>query len=332
MLAMLCKTTVARKVLAYAWKYGMPVGAAAMWGIDAANSFGASVDACVLECRFGRRSEVATCPVYASLLAPSPAHTIAYRAGRMLANAEAFERWHHLEGEEVYRWRSGIKHDCAEAVELFLEGDKLRTKTGTPVDIERQFVFPMLKASDLANGKALRKTRWMLVTQRAVGEDTRHIAEAAPKTWAYLTRNAERFGRRASVIYKDRPPFSMFGIGAYSFAPWKVGIAALYKKLVFKVIGPHMGKPVVLDDTCYFLSCRTREEARLIASLLNSSSVREFYSAFIFWDAKRPITIDILRRLDLRKTAAVLGQSAEFDRLAQASQHSTMTRETLWSD
>ena len=58
---------------------------------------------------------------------------------------------------------------------------------------------------------------------------------------------------------------------------------------------------MVFDDTIYFLACQSRQEAELLASLLNSAPAREFYSAFIFWDSKRPITVDVLRRLDLRK-------------------------------
>jgi len=47
-LAMLCKTSVARKVLAYAWRSGSQVQSASMHLIDAQASFGVSVDACLL--------------------------------------------------------------------------------------------------------------------------------------------------------------------------------------------------------------------------------------------------------------------------------------------
>ena len=67
------------------------------------------------------------------------------------------------------------------------------------------------------------------------------------------------------------------------------------------------GKPVMLDDTCYFIPCKTEEEAVCISEMLNSDIAREFYSAFIFWDAKRPVTIEILQRLDLLSLAAELG-------------------------
>jgi len=96
-------------------------------------------------------------------------------------------------------------------------------------------------------------------------------------------------------------------VGNYSFAHWKVAISGFYKKLDFKVVGPDAEKPVVLDDTCYFVACRTKKEAFFIAELLNSDIAKDFFAAFIFWDEKRPITVDILKRLDLLALARELG-------------------------
>ena len=53
-LAMLCKTAVARKCLFHAWKHDFQLGVAALYGIDAARDFGASVAACLLVCDFHR--------------------------------------------------------------------------------------------------------------------------------------------------------------------------------------------------------------------------------------------------------------------------------------
>ena len=118
--------------------------------------------------------------------------------------------------------------------------------------------------------------------------------------------------KRASSIYRNRPPFSIFGVGDYTFAPWKVAISGFYKKLAFVTVGPIKGKPVVLDDTSYFLPCQTQAQAEYLASLLNSSRAQAFYKAFVFWDTKRPITADLLRRLDLRRLAEETGSGEEF--------------------
>src|SRR5207244_659895 len=70
------------------------------------------------------------------------------------------------------------------------------------------------------------------------------------------------------------------------------------------------GKPVVFDDTCYFMACRSQEEAECLAQLLNSRPAREFYNSLVFWDAKRPVTIEILRQLNLAAVARQLGLGA----------------------
>lgn|GEM_PF-1295918 len=103
-----------------------------------------------------------------------------------------------------------------------------------------------------------------------------------------------------------RPRFSLFGVGDYSFASWKVAISGFYRRLDFRVLEPLHDKPVVLDDTCYFIPCRTRAECIYLASHLNSRIARDFPSALIFWDAKRPITLALLRRLDLLALAKEL--------------------------
>ena len=152
-------------------------------------------------------------------------------------------------------------------------------------------------------------SRYMLVTQRSVGEDTLQIKRQAPRTWNYLRSHASRLDKRASSIYRNRPRFSVFGVGPYSFAPWKVAISGFYKRLDFRCIGPVEDKPVVFDDTCYFLPCQTEHDAKLLTELLNSKAAKGFFHSLIFWDAKRPITVQLLASLDLRILAKETGAS-----------------------
>ena len=165
----------------------------------------------------------------------------------------------------------------------------------------------MLKSSEISNGRSRSQLARCSSTQKAVAADTAILRDQAPKTWEYLERHGESLDRRASAIYKNRPRFAVFGVGDYTFSDWKVAISGFKNKLQFAAIGPYAGKPTVLDDTCYFVPCQSEQEAQHVASLLNSAPAREFFSAFIFWDTKRPITIETLRRLDLAALARVLG-------------------------
>jgi hypothetical protein len=310
-LAMLCKTAVARKVLVHAWKNDVSLSDAEIHPIDAAAHFGAAVDACLLTCALSPSSHQRDCRVYRRLGDDHPATVIGYHDGELLADVSAYNRWNHLAGEEeAYKWRSGVKHDCSKVMELRKEGGRYRNGLDEVFELEYEYVYPMLKSSEITNGRSKEPSRWMLVTQRAVGEETAIIRETAPKTWAYLQRHGDLLDRRGSSIYRSRPRFSVFGVGDYTFAPWKVAISGFYKALQFAVVGGFAGKPIVLDDTCYFVPCQSQVEADYVVSLLNSAPAREFFSAFIFWDAKRPITIETLRRLDLSALAIELGSEA----------------------
>ena len=305
-LAMLCKTTVARKVLKRAWKSGLQIGKASMRLIDALNHFGAAVDACLLVCELGKDAIRRECAVYPSLDGDVPSSTFAFMNGDLVSDVRDAEDYASLAGKSPLKWRSGVKHDCSSVMELRSFGGKLQNGFGDPVGIESTFLYPMLKSSELARS-AWPPVRHMLVTQRCVGEDTARIESEAPATWRYLKAHGRYLDKRTSTIYRNRPRFSVFGVGSYTFAPWKVAISGFYKKLEFSVIGPVADKPVVLDDTCYFLPFESKVDAELVAAMLHSEPAQRFLGSRIFWDAKRPITAGILRSLDLSALAVELG-------------------------
>jgi len=312
-LAMLCKTSVARKVLIHAWKHGQKMALARIYKIDALKYFGAAVDACffVVDCTQKRRSK--DCEVYEHIEAAHPSYTIGYHDDILVVDVAAYKRWKHLRGTETaYVWRSGLKHDCSKVMELKRYGKRFRNGFDREVDLEETYLFPLYKSSDIGNGRLHECRKCVLVTQRTIGEDTEHIAQNAPATWKYLQENKALLDKRASIIYKNKPPFSIFGVGEYTFAPWKVAISGFYKKLDFKVIGPVEGRTAMLDDTIYFLPCDSREEAQFLADMLNSVLAREFLSSMIFWADKRPITVELLKRLNMKALTKELGREAQY--------------------
>ena len=299
-LAMLIKTSVARKVLVYAWKNNIRLSRSAIYKIETEKHFNASVDSCLLFCDFSGDKQTLTSEIFDNLTDEKSSQTIGFENGELLASVDLYQKWKYLNGGSKIKWRSGIKHDCSKVMELTKDGDKYKNNLGEVFELEDEFVFPMLKSSDIANGN-LEPRRWMIVTQKEVKDDTAKIAEIAPKTWSYLTSYGKLLDKRGSSIYKKRARFVVFGIGDYSFAPWKVVISGFYKKLNFNLVGSHENKPIVLDDTCYFLPFEKKAEAKKVCGLLNSSAAQEFFRSFIFWDAKRPITVDVLQKISISK-------------------------------
>jgi len=124
----------------------------------------------------------------------------------------------------------------------------------------------------------------------------------------YLTDHRALFDARKSSIYQNKPSFSIFGIGDYSFKPYKVAISGLYKTFHFTLVLPQNKKPVMLDDTCYFLGFDSIEFAVYSLILLNSYVAKQFLESITFSDAKRTFTKDVLMRIDLLALANNMSQ------------------------
>lgn len=316
--AVLCKTAVARKILLHIWKKKYPLRAARMYQIDALLHFRAAVDACFLILETQPRAQALSCDIFDAIDAKTSSHAIGFSGGHVISNMTAFNRHRNILGpEDRYVWRSGVKHDCSKIMELTALRDGYLNGLGEMVDIEDDLLFPMLKSSDIGNGRACHR-RAMVVTQQFVGQDTNYIRSSAPKTWEYLNRYSALLHKRGSAIYKNKPAFSIFGVGPYSFAPWKVAISGFYKKLKFVRIAPVNGRPMVFDDTIYFLPCWSEEEASFLGELLRSEAAHEFFDSMIYWNDKRPITVDVLKRLSIRKLAAALGLERDYARFTAA--------------
>lgn len=300
--ALLCKTSVARRVLTLAAHLGINVADSFLWRIDAKKSFEVAVDACLFAVRLDGHSHNYQCQVFESLDASSPTSTMGLVEGGLVADIEAHAASRQYDKSSPVEWRQGIKHDLAAVMELRAdEGGKFHNALGEVVDVEEDWVYPLLKGSDVNAGRAPK--RCVIVTQRSLADETRHLRHTAPRLWNYLQAHAERFAARKSSIYRNRAAFSMFGIGSYTFAPWKVAVSGLHKAPRFRLVGPSEGQPVLFDDTSYFLSCKSASEAAILLSALQSEAANLLIKSLLFADAKRPVTKRLLQRIDL---AAIL--------------------------
>ena len=315
--AVLCKTAVARRVVEFAAAKGWNMRPGGLWSIDTMRHFHASVDAVLFVCETGHAArQKSTWPIHESLDASRPSSTMELVGGVLVADAEGLARTAHLAGNSDPEWRSGLKHDCSRVMELERSGLAWVNGLGERVMIEDEHLFPLLKSSDVANGAAARTkhgkvkpSRAVIVTQRKIGDETAILKSEAPKLWTYLTAHRELLEARKSAIYRGQPDFAIFGVGPFSLAPWKVAISGLYKSYAFTLVAPQDGRPVMLDDTCYFLPFEDEAGARRAHVALTSSLAVDFFASRVFLDAKRPISKGVLQTLDLRLLQAALGRA-----------------------
>jgi hypothetical protein len=305
-LAMLCKTSVSRKILSYIHSQKLNLAYSATYKIDAQKYFNVNVDACLFFCKFDSISQNYFCDVFDDL-ETSKYYRIAYWNNILVKDLVAFEKLENLyDSKSELKWRSGIKHDCASVMEFRRIDNTLINGLGEIVDIEETYVFPLLKGSYVAQNQTKATDKYILVTQKFVGEPTENIRDIAPKTWKYLEKHEKLLDQRKSKIYQNNPKFSIFGVGLYTFAPWKIAICGLYKKLDFRLVGKIADKPIIFDDTVYFLSFDDESLASKTFEILTSNQAKDFYSSLIFWDEKRPIKSGILNSLNLKILADIV--------------------------
>ncbi|HMW08637.1 MAG TPA: hypothetical protein PKL30_25025 [Leptospiraceae bacterium] len=329
MFAFLCKTSVARKILLSLSDNNIQPELIDIYPIDSKKYFNASVDACFFVFKLSSNKNKIFCNIYKSIEERIIVQTIGIENRTIVNNIHKFQGLKKFIGKSDYVWRNGIKHDAASVMELSLNKDNIfQNREGKLVDIEDNLVYPLLKSSDLANRNLIPR-KCVIITQKKIGENTNYIETAFPKTWKYLNENLEIFTNRKSSIYKNKPLFSIFSVGEYSFYPYKIAISGLYKNIRFSILEPYLDKTVQVDDTCNFISCKSLEEAKFIYELLSSSFVKELLESLIFWDSKRPVTTEVLNKLDLRKIAEELGYSIEYNSFVSKNKYCIKSENNL---
>ncbi|MBN2378670.1 SAM-dependent methyltransferase [candidate division WOR-3 bacterium] len=297
--ALLCKTSVARNLLIYAKQSKLKISSIAIRLIDASRWFGISASACLFMLKLNKEKSEYEADVFDELTSDKPSKRIGFAGYGLISDINTYEKVSFLEGKSPIEWRQGIKHDASSVMELVKTERGWENKLGETVDVEEAYIYPLLKSSDLNKSKEKRPQRAVIITQMRIGEDTNHLKTVAPRLWLYLVNHKTIFESRKSSIYKDKSSFSIFGIGKYSFAPYKVVISGLYKKPSFRLVEPVDEKPVMCDDTCYLLPLKSKHQASIVSESLNHPICLEFIKSITFTDAKRPITKKVLSRIDL---------------------------------
>jgi len=292
--AFLIKNSVIKNIVFEQKKNKYPIAEIEKHTINAKKEFDAAVDASLFVCKFNSTPDFTAkeFDFYTSKLRV----TLGWVNNKFASDIEKYKKYQHLDGVCPFEWRQGIKHDCAKVMELERIDGGFRNALGEEFELEEDLIYGILKSSDLKEDTIDISRKYTIVTQKRIGQETSRILEKLPKTKAYLERHKNYFLQRKSSIYNGKPMYSIFGVGDYSFKPYKVAISGLYKQTKFTLVKPN-GTVLLLDDTCYFIGFDTLEEAQNIQYLLNQSETQEFIESFMFIDEKRAITKNILMRI-----------------------------------
>ena len=307
-IAILCKRSVIRNIVRDGSKLDLNFSNINSLHIDAKKEFNINANAALLVADVGSDNGT-TCRV-SSFYTKKDLHEFGWiTKQRFVSDVVNYKKFEYLDGgheieSPILEWRQGVKHDAIKVMVLKTgPNGNMINGLNEILDFENDLLYPFLRGSTL-NKSIIHKEpppNLLILTQKALNEDTIAISSQYPKLWAYLLAHSDILDHRKSQIYKNRPRFSVFGIGEYAFRPFKIGISGFHKIPKFSLIYPINNKPVMLDDTSYYLSFNNINDAFFIWILLNSEEVKHFLNSISFLDSKRPFTKRTLMRIDIQK-------------------------------
>jgi hypothetical protein len=296
-IALLLKESVARRILVESRRL---YASAAVIKIDSLRWFGVKVQSCLLYMHFekGLINDSGSVEYFKDF------------------SSERTEQWT-LDGGVVRRalpnmsakfrltpglvWRHGIKHDAAAVFEFGSgEGPSVSADLLSRAGLSDKscYVYPFVTARDLHRSLQLERVqRSMLVPQRKLGDRSIESDPTAVLEREYLLSVNNRLAMRRSSIYRNKPFYALFGVGTYTFSPFKAAVAGLYIRPHFRFLGPIAGKPIVLGDTSYFVPCENAIDAAIIVTLANEDVIMAEVQGMAF-AGKRPVTKRVLDALD----------------------------------
>jgi hypothetical protein len=219
-LAMLCKTIVAKNIIRDVEKYKFGISKADMYVFNANDVFDVSCDAALFVVEMGT-GRATVCDVF-DYYTNSRTRQFGWQGDSFYSDIPADSSIMRIDGKCQFEWRQGVKHDCSKIMELthikdseFINGLKETVQLNVG-----QFVFPLLKSSDIKSNEISQTRKHVIIPQRAVNMDTSIIKNIDVNIWNYLEGHEVLLNARRSVIYKKAPKYSIFGIGDYSFAKY----------------------------------------------------------------------------------------------------------------
>lgn len=170
------------------------------------------------------------------------------------------------------------------------EGAKREVEAVT-ADLEPDLVYPLLRGRDVQRWQAQPSLHILMVQdpKKRRGLDESLVQQHYPKTWTYLKRFEEVLRERSGFkryftrtqgrqAVETGPFYSMFNVGDYTFATWKVAWTRVGNDIQAACVGSvsvfGVEKPIIPLETATMVAFDSREEAYYFCGYVNSSLFR----------------------------------------------------------
>lgn len=224
----------------------------------------------------------------------------AIRALRKMAGKSSYEAHEGVNtgGANAILWLTVIhaRKDGMVLVQNLTEGAKRKVEEVQAL-LEEDLVFPLVRGRDVQRWKALPSAHILMVQDAKTrrGMDETLLQKTYPKTWAYLKHFSTELRERSIIkryftkkekgrVIETGPFYSMFNVGEYTFALWKVVWRYIAAEFTCAVLAPHTegnGKPWIPDCKLMAVECAGSDEAYFISGVLNSLCCRLFTRAYM---------------------------------------------------
>lgn len=156
------------------------------------------------------------------------------------------------------------------------EGAKRKVRRVEAV-IEKELLYPLVRSRGLKRWQAEPSAYIIMVQdpEKRRGIDESIMKQKYPLTYAYLKQFEKVLRTRKAYrrYFKETDPFySMFDVGHYTFAPWKVMWPRMGSTLPASVVGSINNKRLVAQETITMLPLKNEEEAHFVSSIISSIS------------------------------------------------------------
>ncbi len=182
----------------------------------------------------------------------------------------------------------GERPDGLLIVRNMTEGAKRKVEQATTA-VEPDLLYPLLRGRDVRRWRAEPSAHVLMVQDAGTRRGTNEAAlqEQQPKTYAYLKRFEKELRQRAAFkryfTRKDKASgkttdtgsfYSMFNVGEYTFAPWKIVWREQAAQMTAAVIGSIETHLVMPDHKLMLVPATTIDEAHYVCAAVNSSITR----------------------------------------------------------
>ncbi len=204
-----------------------------------------------------------------------------------------------IQGENFYQSRHGLVNDLNSVffIDILEKQGKIitiqnrtaRAKKKLRIiktKIENDLVYPFLKPRNVKKW-GMQGYTYGILPQRKNGEKNESdLRTKQPLTYKYLHGFKEDLLGRSSKWFKTKgiPFYSFFGLGDYSFAPYKIVWCCMSYQpnfsVVSKVSDKFIGeKEVMPDNTIGYFSVENEQEAHYICAILNSATAKKYFES-----------------------------------------------------